>query len=586
MFGLTVCLCAILVLSTAGCLGGYTYALSTIDADTESWRSNVPKAAVLRGTLQCLVAAEAEWEQQMEYAHEPGTATAAAVESSKLLSTKSCGSSMLRAAPDLFRPVLQRLGAVRNAAGDSQGSVSVALNYTELAASLSATMDRTTLSVPSVVRPSALFAEPLAVVGQLRVSVTAAAALHLLGGVAAGADLLLTQIAANMRVQLSLLQFAPDGIGDLLRTPAALVCLDALQQQLAQGGTAAPRNTCGAFRESLGVQVDRVIAGLESTVDDRASTLDAWGYVLIAMAIVMLLMLGYGCVVVVLSQRQSTAELEAEIATRREITESVQAFVPAQFLVILGLRVITEVAVDDPKHVEVTVLASDIRSFTTISEQMSDVELFAWLQEHLANMTAATRRAGGFIEKYIGDAVLCVFEEPGEAIRCGIDMQYVVAEANVTRGTRGEEHMVRIGVGIHTGPTYIGILGDETVQNTAVVGRSVDVAAKLEELTKVYGAKLIITEDSFDAAGLDLPDHRRLGEVKVDRLQVRIVEVYATEPQDIREYKTATRVEFEAAVHARDRGNISAANGHFDSVLKAPRPAGYSDLAAVKVIEM
>jgi len=586
VMSLSIRICAVLVVTTLLCVGTYVFSLVTMRAQETDWNSNKASQAVLERTVGCLVAAEAEWEQQMELAREPGDATAAAVTAAMSGSTEACGTSMLLAAPDLFRPILRNIGAVRNGASSAASAVSIARNYSSLAASLSGTIDRTTLAVPEQIRPSALFAEPLAALALLRVYITYAALLHLVGAITPGARESLASTAAALESQRRLLEHAPGDVSAVLQSPLMSSCLAVLRQPMSERGSAQPRDACFAVRDSLRVTVLQLVDELSDSIDHNVAQLVQWRWILLAAMIAVVLVLAYGAAVVVLAQRQSTTELEAEIATRRKITESVQAFVPAQFLVILGLRVITEVVVDDPKHVDVTMLASDIRSFTTISEMMTDIELFAWLQEHLANMTAATRRAGGFIEKYIGDAVVCVFEEPADAIRCGIDMQYVVAEANVTRGTRGEEHMVRVGVGIHSGPTHIGILGDETVQNTAVVGRSVDIAAKLEELTKVYGAKIIVTQDTFEAAGLELSDHRKLGEVKVDRLQLRIVEIYSTEQQDVREYKTATRSDFEAAVLARDRGNISAANAHFDAVLKARKPLGYSDLAAVKVIEM
>lgn len=286
------------------------------------------------------------------------------------------------------------------------------------------------------------------------------------------------------------------------------------------------------------------------------------------------------------AQRTSTEYMRSEIVKRKATTEAIQAFVPTQFLLFMRVRVLTDLTVDDPRDINVTILSSDIRSFTAISEKMTDVELFGWLQRHLSAMTAATRRSGGFVEKFIGDAVLAIFKTPAEALCCGIDIQQVVSEANVDRVVAGEEYIVRVGVGIHTGKTQIGILGNSRTQNTAAVSPAVMLANRFEELTKVYGAKIVISATSFTEADLDISDCRNLGEHKYMGQVMQIVDVFATEPLAVKDYKHATREDFEAAVAARDDGNIKEANALFDKVLAAPRPKGYEDLAVVKVIDM
>jgi class 3 adenylate cyclase len=322
-----------------------------------------------------------------------------------------------------------------------------------------------------------------------------------------------------------------------------------------------------------------IVANHDATGAARVSTSIA----LLVVAVCMGLLVAF---FVVRSQLVKITQLEEELAMRQTTTQAVQAFVPRELIDIIGLRAITEVRADDPRDVHLTVLSSDIRSFTSISEKFSDTELFEWLQEHIENMTKATRRHRGFVEKFIGDAILALFDSSADAVTCGIELQQIVDQDNVERVARGEENMVRIGVGIHTGSTLVGVLGDAETQNTAAVSSTVSLATKFEELTKQHGAKIITSVNTFREADLDLIDYRSLGSVTFEGKNFSIVEVFVTEDFAVKQYKHETMPDFEAAVRARDQGAHEEANAHFDKVIAAPKPYGYEDLAAVKIMIM
>jgi class 3 adenylate cyclase len=499
--------------------------------------------------------------------------------------TENCGLAMLHANPAAFRALMRNLGASRQAVLSGTEPRLVPSNFSEIAISLVGTIEALGLAMSPQALPSGWHGPAVAQVVSVASATARIAALELLG-TATGDASAVYKARRALESEFEAAVTVGGVASQVLQDARMNDCVNAIL------GTSFTNEGSSTTRVCYDLLVLMLEAGQSSALE---SQVEGKGYSDTTSRTVPSLyaVVGTACAVgflaiggLVHAQRRSTKDLEAEIEKRKEVTDSVQAFVPAQFLVILGLRVITEITVDEPIELDATILASDIRQFTSISEQMSDLELFAWLQEHLSSVTSATRRAGGFVEKYIGDAVLCIFEVPGDAIRCALEMQYVVAETNVTRVTRGEEYMVRVGVGVHSGPALIGILGDALTQNTAVVGRGVDIATKLEELTKVYGAKIIVSEAAFDAANIELPDFRRLGEAKIDGEIIRLVEIFSTEPAPIRKYKQATRADFEAAVAARDRGNIREANARFDAVIRASKPSGYDDLAAVKVIEL
>jgi class 3 adenylate cyclase len=581
--------CGALSVALILCVIAYGFAIAHWVDQLKTVDDAVPLTETMQQSVRCIERGEQELWAQVRSINNRAETNFFVKSLAEAASTQECGAAMLESAPELFRPMLASLGSARLRSNQATAPAYVASNYSLVVRSLCVTLLRSVAQLPSYgLLPTGQSGEPLALVMSVRLSITLLSALHYLGTNSAQVQRLTTVYTRRFQAHLALLRLLPEIVSDDLVSRFAIQCLDALGKPLTVEGSMDVTSKCSDFQDGLLADVKDRIVLIRQTIAEHRETLQYPLWVMIVVIILVFIVCVYGMMSLMTAQRDMVLELEDEIVKRKEITESVQAFVPAQFLVILGLKVITEIVVDEPLEVDVTILSSDIRQFTSISEQMTDAELFAWLQEHLACMTGACRRAGGFVEKYIGDAVLCIFEDPADSIRCAIDMQYVVAESNVTRVTRGEESVVRVGVGIHSGPALMGILGDGSTQQTAVVGRAVDVSAKLEERTKIYGAKIIVSEVTFEIANrtLEIADCRKLGEAKIDGEIIRLVEIYATEPAAVREYKTATRVNFEAAVAARDRSNIREANARFDDVLSAPRPAGYEDLAAVKMIEM
>ncbi len=180
-----------------------------------------------------------------------------------------------------------------------------------------------------------------------------------------------------------------------------------------------------------------------------------------------------------------------------------------------------------------TVLFSDIRGFTSISEQMSPEALVECLNVYLGKMTDAVFATGGMLDKYIGDAVMAVWGAPlpsdhheRQAIRTALDMIEALAEFNQEAAERGWPEL-RIGVGINTGEMVFGNMGSEHHMSLTVMGDQVNVAARLEGLTSMYGAPIIISEATLAGAGEDV--HSReldLVKVKGKGRAVRIFEVY------------------------------------------------------------
>ena len=188
---------------------------------------------------------------------------------------------------------------------------------------------------------------------------------------------------------------------------------------------------------------------------------------------------------------------EREEAMRR-IYKATNKFVPHEFIKSLGHDLITDVKLGDQVEKIVTVLFSDIREYTTISEQMTPKENFRFVCSFNERMGPIIQQYNGFINQYLGDAIMAIF--PGnaqDALSAAIAMQKDVQEFNRQR-IAGNERPIKIGVGMHTGPLIMGITGDQDRLDATTISDTVNTASRLESLTKYYKGKIIISDATLD----------------------------------------------------------------------------------------
>ncbi len=185
----------------------------------------------------------------------------------------------------------------------------------------------------------------------------------------------------------------------------------------------------------------------------------------------------------------------------------------------------------------VTVIFTDIRDFTTLSESSSSEEVVAWLTEYFARMNTVVTGAGGHISKFIGDGLMIVFGAPlgrGErveaqgAVACGLAMLEEVARINEDwRGT--SRPTLRIGVGIHTGEATCGVVGSPQRMEYTVIGDTINLASRLESKTKELGVPLLLSEETARRLE-EVFLLRSLGEIEVKGKSQK-VSVYTTSPK-------------------------------------------------------
>lgn len=171
---------------------------------------------------------------------------------------------------------------------------------------------------------------------------------------------------------------------------------------------------------------------------------------------------------------------------------------------------------------EVTILFSDLRDFTTLSEKLSPHEVLALLNRYLDRMSAIVEKHGGVIDKYIGDAIMALFGAPvatdgaaARAIAAAREMKAALAELNRELAAEGKPRLA-LGIGINTGRVIAGNMGSQTRLNYTVIGDGVNLAARLEGLTKdaAFNAHIIVSEATATAARAT-SQLRALGDVTV-----------------------------------------------------------------------
>ena len=184
---------------------------------------------------------------------------------------------------------------------------------------------------------------------------------------------------------------------------------------------------------------------------------------------------------------------EREEAMRR-IHDVTKKFVPFEFIQSLGRDVLTDLRLGDQVEKVVTVLFTDIRDYTTISEQMTPEENFAFVCAFNERMGPIIRRHKGFINQYQGDAIMAIFPDTATgALSAAIEMQQTVREYNIKRKENNLPE-IRMGIGMHTGPLIMGITGDNDRLDATTISDTVNTASRLESLTKYYKAGIILSD--------------------------------------------------------------------------------------------
>ena len=180
----------------------------------------------------------------------------------------------------------------------------------------------------------------------------------------------------------------------------------------------------------------------------------------------------------------------------------------------------------------VAILFADIRGFTSISEGRLPYDVVFLLNRYFRATGQAIEAAGGRLDKFIGDGVMAIFglgREPRDACRQALDAARRMGEAlaDLNEALSGDlAKPLRIGIGLHAGPTIVGEMGYARATHLTAIGDTVNIASRLESLTKEFAAELVVSQELVERAGLDLgdaPHHEVEIRGRQGRLDVRAV---------------------------------------------------------------
>jgi len=261
-------------------------------------------------------------------------------------------------------------------------------------------------------------------------------------------------------------------------------------------------------------------------------------------------------------------------SAHKDLTNTNQAysrFVPMKFLSLLGKESILDVKLTDQIQKEMSILFSDIRSFTSLSEKMTPEDNFNFLNSYLRRVGPIIRNNNGFIDKYIGDAIMALYPESAEdSIKSAIEIQNEIREYNKNRISKGYVP-ITIGIGIHTGLLMLGTIGEHERMEGTVISDAVNLASRIEGLTKTYGSGILISDKTL--ARIDDPmkyNYRMIDSVIVKGKQepVTVFEVFDGYSEQMFELILATKYNFELGILSYSNKDFSVALGLFNKVLE------------------
>ncbi len=260
-------------------------------------------------------------------------------------------------------------------------------------------------------------------------------------------------------------------------------------------------------------------------------------------------------------------EREQEARQQTEATlRTFERFVPRQFTERFSQGGIETLGTGLSQQEVLSILFSDIRSFTTLSETMTPEEIFRFLNSYLRRMEAPIRKHNGFVDKFIGDAIMALFDQsPADAVSAGMDMFALLKDYNSIRTKRGHR-VLRIGIGINTGEVMLGVIGSEDRIDTTALGDAVNIASRIEALTKYYGCPFLITGDTYTS----VQDNKDLLIRFIDEVQVKgknksteIYEIYNFDSEILKDKKQEHYPLFEKAFRAYQQGMWKEAEVQF-----------------------
>jgi class 3 adenylate cyclase len=230
-----------------------------------------------------------------------------------------------------------------------------------------------------------------------------------------------------------------------------------------------------------------------------------------------------------------------------------------------------DVELGDGVEKEVTVFFSDIRDYTSLSEQMSPRENFRFLNGYLGRLGPIVSEYDGFVNQYYGDGIMAIFmQSPADGLRSAIQSLKKLRLYNEERRQKGRR-LIKVGLGLHAGSLMMGVIGDSLRMEAGVVSDTVNTASRMEGLTKHFGVNLVCSESVVNHP--TVKGHflvRFLGRVQVKGKTdpLAVYDCFEGDPAELLTQKEATLADFEGAMTAYYQQDFVSAAQAFDRVLE------------------
>jgi class 3 adenylate cyclase len=279
-----------------------------------------------------------------------------------------------------------------------------------------------------------------------------------------------------------------------------------------------------------------------------------------------------GQIAISLENARLYGNLQASLDKQVELTRAYSRFTPRSFLDFLNRDSILDVRLGDHRHGDMTVMFLDIRDYTKLSEELSTGDNFNFLNGFFRRMTVHVADHTGVVATFTGDGFCAFFPgNPDEAFAASVAMQAAVRAYNVERQQKGRR-AIAVGIGLHTGPLMLGVIGDQDRLEASLISDTVNTASRMEGLTKEFRVGVVASESTVNAvAAAAERGVRRVGDVRVKGKSqpTRVYDCFAGEAPEDAALKHSTAADFSRGLEAWQSADFTAAVSAFETVVRA-----------------
>jgi len=240
---------------------------------------------------------------------------------------------------------------------------------------------------------------------------------------------------------------------------------------------------------------------------------------------------------------------------KASLIEGVNRFVPKKFLDMIGIHLVEDAKIGQNIHTNKAVMFCDVLGFTSMSDKLPPNLVFALVNQIFGLLTPEIEANGGIIDKYLGDGLMAIFNDCISAVHAAVGMQQSLDTANA----EGYFHeKIAVGIGLHTGPLVLGIVGTNARMDTMVISDTVNVSARIEKLTRKYQSRILLSEEVVAGLDPELVSWTRflgLEDLRGKEKPMRIAEVFTVSPAPRRAASLRGRDRLAQALKAVEKGD-------------------------------